>query len=72
MPDPFQFFGGKTHRLRQGNHFPTVIVRDNHTFDDLKASGHYRSLITSFLLGGFDSEAYGVVIEDLGDAVWLE
>jgi hypothetical protein len=47
-------------------------VRDNHTFDDMKASGLYRKLIRSFLGHGTGSAEYRALGPELGVFTWRE
>ena len=53
-------------------HGKLLIVRDNHTFDDMKASGSYRTLIRTFLAQGIESDDFRAVEEQLSDIRWRE
>ena len=49
-----------------------LIVRDNHTFDDMKASGLYRKLIRTFLGYGADSTEFRALGTELERVTWRE
>lgn len=49
-----------------------LIVRDNHTFDDMKASGLHRNLIRSFLAHGTRSTEYRALGAELAEVTWRE
>ena len=57
------------HLYRRGK---LIIVRDNHTFDDMKASGAYRSLIRAFLAHGTDSDEFQAVEDGIAAIRWRE
>ena len=59
----------KKHRL---DSIRLLIVDDNHTFDALKASGAYRALLRSFLLGGFAPESWRHTLGEVEPHRWRE